>query len=219
MRLRALRQPIILCRVSRCGPAPKSEAGAMMDIASASQHELDAAAIANDSKQGDVMLREVHAFLGRFIAYPSEHAQTAHALWIVHAHMMDCWDTTPRLSFLSPEPASGKTRALEVTELLVPMPVRTINATSAYLFRKIGSEDGPPTVLFDEIDAIFGPKAKEHEDVRAFLNAGHAKGATAGRCVIRGKIVETEELPAYAAVALAGLGSLPDTILTRSIIV
>jgi hypothetical protein len=37
--------------------------------------------------------------------------------------------------------------------------------------------------------------------------------------VIRGKTVETEELPAYCAVALAGLGNLPDTILTRSVVI
>ena len=36
---------------------------------------------------------------------------------------------------------------------------------------------------------------------------------------MRGKIVETEEIPSYAAVALAGLGWLPDTILSRSIVI
>jgi hypothetical protein len=41
----------------------------------------------------------------------------------------------------------------------------------------------------------------------------------AGRCVVKGKIVTTEELPAYCAVALAGIGSIPDTILTRSVVV
>lgn len=51
------------------------------------------------------------------------------------------------------------------------------------------------------------------------LNAGHRKGATAGRCVIRGKNVETEELPAYCAVALAGLDDMPDTLMTRSVVV
>lgn len=51
------------------------------------------------------------------------------------------------------------------------------------------------------------------------LNAGHRQGATAGRCVIRGKSIETEELPAYCAVALAGLNDLPDTIMTRSVVV
>ena len=71
----------------------------------------------------------------------------------------------------------------------------------------------------DEIDTVFGPKAKDNEEVRGWLNAGHARGAMAGRCVMRGKVVETEELPAYCAVALAGLGWLPDTILTRSVII
>lgn len=36
---------------------------------------------------------------------------------------------------------------------------------------------------------------------------------------MRGKNIETEEIPAYAAVAMAGLGWLPDTILSRSVIV
>jgi hypothetical protein len=85
------------------------------------------------------------------------------------------------------------------------------------MFRKCGS--GSATILFDEIDTVFGAKAKEHEELRALLNSGHRRGATAGRCVVRGKIVETEEISSYAPVALAGLGWLPDTILSRSIIV
>jgi hypothetical protein len=165
------------------------------------------------------VLDQVYAFLGRFVSYPSGHARVAHALWCVHAHLMDRWESTPRLAFLSAEPASGKSRALEVTEDLVPRAVSTVNVSPAYLFRKVASEDGPPTVLFDEIDTVFGPKAKDNEEIRGWLNAGHRRGAMAGRCVMRGKIVETEELPAYCAVAVAGLGWLPDTILTRSVII
>lgn len=164
-------------------------------------------------------LGEVHGFLGRFIAYPSPHAHVAHVLWIAHTHLMDAWESTPRLAFLSPEPASGKTRALEITELLVPNPVEAVNVTPAYLFRKVGNDDEKPTILFDEIDTVFGPKAKDNEEIRGLLNAGHRVGAVAGRCVVRGKIVETEEIPAYCAVAMAGLGGLPDTILSRSIVV
>lgn len=164
-------------------------------------------------------LDHVHAFIGRFVAYPSPEAQIAHALWIAHAHLMEHWDSTPRLAFLSPEPGSGKSRALEVTALLVPRAVETVNATPAYLFRKVADPAGLPTLLYDEIDTVFGPKAKDNEDVRGMLNAGHRKGAFAGRCVVRGKAIETEELPAYCAVALAGLGNLPDTITTRSVII
>src|SRR5262245_6022310 len=127
--------------------------------------------------------------------------------------------STPRISFLSPEPASGKTRALEVSEPLVPCPVEAVNVSPAYLFRKVADEEGLPTILFDEIDTVFGPKAKENEEIRGLLNAGHREGAVAGRCVVHGKTVMTEEIPAYAAVALAGLGWLPDTIMSRSIII
>ncbi len=171
------------------------------------------------SADGARLLDQVEAFLGRFVAYPSEHARVAHTLWIAHTHLMAAWESTPRIAFLSPEPGSGKSRALEVTELLVPRAIHAINATPAYLFRKVSDEAGPPTILFDEIDTVFGPKAKDNEDIRGMLNAGHRRGAMAGRCVVRGKVVETEELPAYCAVALAGLGDLPDTILTRSVIV
>jgi Protein of unknown function (DUF3631) len=163
------------------------------------------------------VLDDVERFLSRFVAYPSEHARVAHVLWIAHTHLMGVWDSTPRIAFLSPEPGSGKSRAIEVTELLVPAPVEAVNVTPAYLFRKVG--ECSPTILYDEVDTVFGPKAKDNEEIRGLLNAGHRRGAVAGRCVVRGKVVETEEIPAYCAVALAGLGGLPDTLLSRSVIV
>lgn len=172
-----------------------------------------------DPENAADLLDDVHAFLGRFIAYPSAETQVAHTLWIVHAHLMAAWESTPRIAFLSPEPGSGKTRALEITELLVPNPITAVNVSPAYLFRKVADENGPPTILFDEIDTVFGPKAKENEEIRGLLNAGHRRGAVAGRCVVRGTQVLTEEIPAYCAVALAGIGDLPDTILTRSVII
>lgn len=168
---------------------------------------------------GHVILDNIRAFLGCFVAYPSEHAQTAHTLWIAHTHLMRKWDSTPRIAFLSPEPGSGKTRALEVSEALVPRPVVAMNMSAAYLFRKVSDEAGQPTVLFDEIDTIFGPKAGPHEEVRGLLNAGHRRGAKAGRVEMQGKKAVPVEYAAYCAVALAGLGDLPDTILTRSVIV
>lgn len=168
---------------------------------------------------GARLLDDIETFVARFVVYPSHHARVAHVLWIVHAWLIDYWESTPRIAFLSPEPGSGKSRALEVTEPLVPRPVHAVNTTPAYLFRKVSDEDGRPTILYDEVDTVFGPKAKDNEDIRGMLNAGHRKGATAGRCVMRGKVVETEELPAYCAVMLAGLDDLPDTIMSRAVIV
>lgn len=172
-----------------------------------------------NAASGDQILDDVEDFLARFIVHPSTNALVAHVLWIAHAHRMEAWESTPRIAFLSPEPGSGKSRALEVSELLVPRPVHAVNVTPAYLFRKVSDEAGPPTILFDEIDTVFGQRAKDNEDTRGLLNAGHRKGAVAGRCVVRGKEVFTEELPAYCAVAMAGLDDLPDTLMSRSVIV
>ena len=79
----------------------------------------------------------VENFCRQFVIYPSEHAIAAHVLWIAHAHLMDCWESTPRLAFMSPEPESGKTRALEVTALFVPNPRLSFSMSSAALVRII----------------------------------------------------------------------------------
>jgi hypothetical protein len=173
-----------------------------------------------DEVDDSAVLNSVEAYIRRFVAYPSEHASVAHTLWIAHAHLMDCWETTPRIFFGSPERGSGKTRALEITEPLVSNPVHAVNVTPAYLFRKVGDDEGGrPTILYDEVDTLFGSKVQDTGEVRGLLNASHRRGAVARRCVMVGKKVQTEELPAYCAVALAGIGALPDTIASRAILI
>jgi hypothetical protein len=173
----------------------------------------------SDHSDGIAALDEARGFIARFCVLPGEHAYDALALWAAHTHIIDAFDSTPRLAFLSPEPGSGKTRALEILALLAPFPMHAVNATPAALYRAVGQKHRRPTILFDEIDTVFGPKAKEHEDLRGLLNAGHRRSGVAYRCVGEGTKQTVAEFPAFAAAALAGLGNLPDTILTRSIII
>jgi Protein of unknown function (DUF3631)/Bifunctional DNA primase/polymerase, N-terminal len=172
------------------------------------------------SIDGAALLDEIDDYLSQYVIYPNEYTTRAHTLWVAHAHLMDCWESTPRIAFLSPEPGSGKTRALEVTEPLVPRPVHSVNVTPAYLFRKISDPAGLPTILYDEVDTVFGfGRGKDNEEVRGVINAGHRIRATSGRCTTRGDNIVTEELPAYCAVAMAGLNDLPATIMSRTIVV
>ncbi len=71
-------------------------------------------------------LDDVETFLRRFVAFPSESAAVAVTLWAAHAHVVHGGENSPRLALLSPEPGSGKTRVLEVLELLVPRPLSTV---------------------------------------------------------------------------------------------
>ncbi|MEU1540980.1 DUF3631 domain-containing protein [Actinacidiphila glaucinigra] len=168
---------------------------------------------------GAALLSEVEAFHRRFNVFPLEAAYAAVVLWDAHAHLLDCFDATPRLAFLSPEPASGKSRALEIVETLVPYPMVAVNASASALFRAVSGLSARPTILFDEIDTVFGPKAGENEQLRGFLNAGHRRSGVMYRCVGDGANQQVQEFPSFCAVAVAGLGSLPDTILTRSVII
>ncbi|MDX3429497.1 DUF3631 domain-containing protein [Streptomyces sp. ME01-18a] len=168
---------------------------------------------------GAALLEEVEAFHRRFNVFPREAAYVAVALWDAHAHLLDAFDSTPRLAFLSPEPGSGKSRALEVVETLVPRPMLAVNARAAALFRSVSDPAGRPTILFDEIDTVFGPKAGDNEELRGFLNAGHRRSGVTYRCIGDGGNQTVVEFPSYTAVAVAGLGYLPDTITTRSVII
>ncbi|MFJ1831712.1 DUF3631 domain-containing protein [Streptomyces sp. NPDC088178] len=168
---------------------------------------------------GAALLAEVEAFHRRFNVFPREAAYVAVALWDAHAHLLDAFDSTPRVAFLSPEPGSGKSRALEVVETLVPRPMLAVNARAAALFRSVSDPAGRPTILFDEIDTVFGPKAGDNEELRGFLNAGHRRSGVTYRCIGDGGNQTVVEFPSYTAVAVAGLGYLPDTITTRSVII
>ena len=153
--------------------------------------------------------------LASYVAFGSPHACVAITLWSAHTWVVDSFDSTPRLVLVSPEKQSGKTRTLEVLELLVRAPRLGVNLSVAAMFRLVGAEQ--PTLLFDEADTFFGPKAKEHEELRGLINAGHRKGQDAFRCV--GEKQEPRAFPSYTPVAMAAIGDLPDTITDRAVVI
>jgi len=164
------------------------------------------------------LLDRVRQLVTRYVRLPGEEYADAIALWVVHAHAITAATTSPRLVFKSPEKASGKTRCLEVLDTIVPAPLFTVNASVAAVFRLLNDEQA--TLLFDETDAIFNPRAAvQHEDLRALLNAGWRRGATVARVVGDGKKMRVERFPVYAAAALAAIGDLPETVESRAIIV
>lgn len=128
------------------------------------------------------------------------------------------WDSTPRLAFMSPEKGSGKTRALEVSEYLVPEGIRVSQASTGFVLSRM-AEDPPATMFYDEIDTVYGPQARGNEDLRSLLNAGHRRGAVAGRGGWENNTLTGQTFRAYCAVALAGLGNLPDTVADRAVVI
>lgn len=184
---------------------------------------LDVPMMTDDAVGGAIdaadLLERVMHFAGRFICYPSIETHIAHTLWIAHAHFIEAWQSTPRLAFLSPEPGSGKSRAMEITGLLVPRALLMVNSTPAFMLRAISDPEGRPTFLCDEIDTIYGERGRGNEELRGLINSGYRKGASTGKCGGSNGHFVPEFFETYAAIALAGLGSLPDTVMSRAVII
>ena len=163
-------------------------------------------------------LSELADFLGSYVVFSSVEARDAVALWAAHTWAIGAAGTTPRLSIRSVEKQSGKTRLLEVLELVVARPIMAVNVSVAALFRSIG--EPPPTILWDEIDALFrGGNDSSREDLRALLNSGYRRGASVLRVVGEGTKMAVKAFATFAPVVLAGIGNQPDTVSDRSIIV
>ena len=159
-------------------------------------------------------IEDARAFILRYVVLSDEQA-TACALWVLHTYALDAADITPYLAITSAEKQCGKTVLLDVLDAVVHKPWRAVRPSEAVLFRKI--ERDRPTLLLDEVDAIWGPKARsEDEGLRALLNAGFRRhGSTVPRCV--GPSLKLRDFSTYCPKALAAIGDLPDTVADRSI--
>jgi hypothetical protein len=178
-----------------------------------SRLELLEALDAGKPPTGSELLEALVVFLRRFVVMSDAQADTV-AIWVAHSHAFEVADTTPYLAVTSAEMRSGKTLLLELLELLVKSPLPTANISDSALFRAVSQLS--PTLLFDEIDAIFGPKARDREDLRGMLNAGFRRGAVAYR-MGGAKMTELQTFNVFSAKAFAGIGRLPSTIADRCI--
>jgi hypothetical protein len=153
-------------------------------------------------------------FIRRFVALTENQASVV-ALWIAHTHAMDAADCTPYLSVNSAEKQSGKTRLLELLELLVARPWLTGRVTAAVLIRKI--DNVKPSLLLDESDTAFRGEKEYAEALRGVLNTGYRCGGKASCCVGQGANITFQDFSTFCPKAIAGIGGLPDTVADRSI--
>lgn len=159
------------------------------------------------------LLTDVAAFVQRYVVMTVPQL-VAVALWALHCWAIEAAEITPYLAISSPTRRAGKTKLLEVLELLVDA-LRAANISVAALFRSLAHATA---LLLDEVDATFAGKG-DHEDLRGLLNAGYKRGATVLRCEVRGAAIGVVRYDAFGPKALAFIdhGAVPDTIIDRSI--
>ena len=183
-----------------------------------SGHTADDVRAVLESKPAEVdlggLLADVEKFICRYVS-TGEAESTAIMLWVAHTHAIEAAECTPYLYVTSAEKQSGKTRLLEVLQLLVARPWFTSRVSAAVLVRKVSRD--VPTLLLDETDSAFKADKEYSEALRGILNAGYRRGGVASLCVKKGGEFDLVDFPVFCAKALAGIGQLPDTIADRSI--
>ena len=160
------------------------------------------------------LLDDVRSMITKYVALTAPQAD-AIALWVAHTHAFEAAETTPYLSATSPEKRSGKTRLLEVLELLVKQPWLTGRTTAAALARKV--DKLRPTLLLDESDAAFKGDKEYTETLRGMLNTGHRQGGCVTTCIGQGANIDFKDFSTFCPKVIAGIGKLPDTVTDRSI--
>lgn len=206
-----------MANCSRCGKqgAEGVDLGAVEGVGLVCEECLKPAREGQRETQLSTLLDGAVEFTARYVHLPGEAEQVTLALFTAHTYAMAGSHATPYLLVTSPERQSGKTRLLEIIDHLVRQPWRTAGCTEAAMFRKI--EQQQPTLMLDEIDAIFGSYTERTEPLRGVLNAGNRPGAYVSRCA--GDKHEVTDYRVYCAKVLAGIdtGRIPDTIRDRSI--
>ena len=163
---------------------------------------------------GAKILDLVSHFIRRYVHLSDPQARIV-AVWAAHTYAVGAATTTPYLNINSAVKQSGKTRLLEVFELLVNKPWLTGRVTAACLVRKV--DQVRPTLLLDESDAAFSGEKEYAEALRGILNTGFDVGGVASCCIGNGANISYKDFRTYSAKAIAGIGQLPDTVADRSI--
>jgi len=189
----------------------KKELTPAASVGSGKPIEMPAIVPAEHAVDGAVLLQTMLDIFDKHLVLP-DHAAVAIALWIMRAHCDDAFSISPRLAILSPVKRCGKTSLLEIIAKLLPRPLSTSNVTASVIFRVI--EKHHPALLIDEADSFM----RENEELRGIVNSGHRRdSATVLRNV--GDDHEPRSFSTWSPMVIAAIGTLPDTIEDRSIVV
>jgi hypothetical protein len=148
----------------------------------------------------------------KHVVFSSDQA-VAVTLWIMMAWAHEAATFSPILLATSAEANSGKTTLLSIVKFLVPRGLLCANPSPAVIYRMI--EQWEPSIIVDEADTAL----VNNDALREVVNTGWSKGSTIPRCVGRDK--ETVRLFPTFIPKVLGMKErrLPDTTLSRTIII
>jgi hypothetical protein len=123
------------------------------------------------------LAEQVREQFTRYVAFHADYADAEAdvlTLWTLHTHTFGAAEITPYLLISAPTPSAGKSRIIDVAQLLVRQAQVVVDPSPASLFRMI--QFLGPTLFVDELDMLLKSPA-----LRAVLNAGFQIGGRVSR--------------------------------------
>ena len=176
--------------------------------------------IENSKEHENKLARSLNSIikLNKTFIVANDHIHNILAIWIAHTYTWQKFQFTPYLNIWSPERESGKSTVFSWLKLLSKNPFMTSGATASVIVRIVNQKK--PTLLFDEVDAIFGSNrnhSPDQKEIIAFLNAGFEHGGVTHKSNKNNH--QPEEFDAFCPKAFASIGAdvLPAPTRSRSI--
>jgi hypothetical protein len=162
----------------------------------------------SETVDGAALLDELDAALARHLVM-TKVGRTIGVVWVVHTHLFDRFNATPRLCIRSVAKGSGKTAVFNVISHLLPKVVQASSASPSSIFRLLDAYH--PTLLLDEAAGMFD----EQGELRRILNSGYLFNGFVLRNV--GDDIEPRQFNVFSPVAFALIGKLPSDLHSRCV--
>lgn len=164
---------------------------------------------------GKELYDEIYLAIESFIELESEqiHAIT---IWVLHTYFIRPYDSiqlcrySPLLFLTSPERACGKSTLLKILSALSYNGKIATNISDASLFRLVAGKK--ITLFLDEIDTYFSKRS----EMVGLLNSGFEITGSVLRQT-GGDFGTTSEFSTWGAKCIAGIGTQPDTLESRTL--
>ena len=166
----------------------------------------------NEIVNGADLLSEISALVRQFVVLTELQADGV-ALWIVMTWIHDSLECAPFLNVTSAIKRSGKSTLVDVLAALVFRALTSSGRISSAALFRIIERDGP-TLLLDESDTFM----RDDPELAGVINGSQRRSAAyVFRC--EGDNNEPVRFCTWSPKAIVGIGSLPDTVTDRSIII
>lgn len=155
------------------------------------------------------LIAKLEGFVSKYATLAHDYYLLPLVLWIAATHSWESFDCIPYLVITAYVKRAGKTRLMELAQMLSANG-RTFSAASApSMFRAL--EENKPTMFIDEAEKL----NQENNPAREFLNKGYKRGQTITR-VSGNEVIDFE---CFCPKCFVLIGDVYDTLRDRSIVV